>query len=137
MSYIAADRAPSILTPAHFVFALSQELSKLAAQHQKVVAVVGAAHVPGITKRFANHTLWAINAEGKPKAELLAKCTEVLKASRLQPLMHFTRTLDLAAPNAFRFRFLRGMHELDMTDRYVSSIRHLLCVSLSARRLHL
>jgi pheromone shutdown protein TraB len=59
-------------------FPLSQRLSALAANHQKVVAVVGAAHVPGIRARFSKHIIWDISAEG---IEWKAKSDE--RASRL------------------------------------------------------
>jgi hypothetical protein len=45
-------------------FCFSQRLSEPAAQHQKVVAVVGAAHVPGICARFPDVTLWQTSPEG-------------------------------------------------------------------------
>lgn len=44
----------------------SQRLGHLSAKHKRVVAVVGAAHVPGVAKFFAENTLmFQINVEGK------------------------------------------------------------------------
>ncbi|GAQ78349.1 hypothetical protein KFL_000110460 [Klebsormidium nitens] len=50
----------------HMAFTLAQ----LAAQHKKVVAVVGAAHVPGITAQFARYSLeFHVSDEGKAELE--------------------------------------------------------------------
>lgn len=52
-----------------FLPLLPQNLAILAAEHRKVVAVVGAFHVPGIRARFPELALWATNTEGKAKNE--------------------------------------------------------------------